>query len=57
MLKNTVVIYNFFSTEIAMINAEEEKKEADKKESEETKAKRAAISAELKQFYENTKMM
>lgn len=32
VLKNTIVIYNFFNTEIATINAEEEKKEADKKE-------------------------
>ena len=26
VLKNTVTIYNFFTTEIALINAEEEKK-------------------------------
>ena len=52
VLKNTIIIYNFFSTEI---HSEEEKKS--ESESDETRLKRAIIEAELKQFYECGKML
>jgi len=59
VLKNTVTIYNFFQTEISLVKAEEEKKEEGKEaktDSEETR-NRAAIEAELKQFYGSHKML
>ena len=57
VLKNTVTIYNFFTTEIALINAEEEKKGEEQKTNLEETLDRAAIEAELKQFYGSQKML
>ena len=56
VLKNTIVVYNFFSTEVATIKAEEEKKQADGQE-EQKESLITVIEGELDQFYNSEFMV